>query len=407
MYKVKKEDKNNETKKVRLITGNTTGLIRRRLSAFIFIQILSIVHNPVKAIKEVLRIRRLRASVHGNQKILKFVKSEGKYFWSVDYPGLPSENLRKIIKNEFYRNYRTSRKSSSLIPLQTIIWGITNRCMLRCKHCYEWNNIDQQDKLTISQLKEILLKIKQQGIRHIQFSGGEPLIRFNDLIELIRNASSDKIDCWLLTSGFGLTENKAMALKEAGLKGVNISLDHWNKEAHNLFRNNPESYDWVAKSIKNCKNAGIMVSVSLCATCEFVSMENLMQYGALAGKLGAHFIRILEARQVGRFAEQKVLLGKNQIETITKFTLQMNTDPGFKKIPIVTFFGYHQRKLGCLGAGNRYMYIDPNGDFHACPFCRVATGNALSDSFDEGIKNLQNKGCQKFSTIKIYDRITQ
>ncbi|NOR74268.1 MAG: radical SAM protein, partial [Draconibacterium sp.] len=285
----------------KIINGRKAHFVRKRLVLLLLWQVLKKSGNPWKTFREVKKIRKFRASLHGNQKILKFVRSESQYFWAPENYGFPSNNLKNFIQQEFLRNSKTEYSELSRIPQQTIIWGITNRCPLSCKHCYDWDNIDVKDHLNLEQLKQILVKIELQGIRHVQLSGGEPLSRFNDLISIIHEASQ-RIDFWLLTSGFGLTKEKAQALKEAGLKGVNISLDHWDETAHNDFRNNKKSFEWVLKAIENCRKAGIMVSLSLCATREFTTKENLSLYLDLAKQGGVHFVRILEPRKVGNFS---------------------------------------------------------------------------------------------------------
>jgi MoaA/NifB/PqqE/SkfB family radical SAM enzyme len=100
---------------------------------------------------------------------------------------------------------------------------------------------------------------------------------------------------------FGLTPEKALKLKEAGLTGVSISLDHWNEGAHNSFRNHPKSFHWVNEAVKNCHKAGIIVNLALCATKEFTTEENILKYYELAKEWKVGFIKILEARKVGRF----------------------------------------------------------------------------------------------------------
>ena len=137
----------------------------------------------------------------------------------------------------------------------------------------------------------------------------------------------------------------------------------------------------------------------------FKKGENLEKYILLAKNIGAHFIRILEARQVGRFSDKSVHLGKDRIDMISDFVIRMNNDPQFNDYPIVVFYGYHQRKLGCMGAGNRYLYIDANGDFHACPFCRGRRGNALTDSFNSSIEKLRTEGCQAFKTVSVGEEV--
>ena len=282
-------------------------------------------------------------------------------------------------------------------PLQTIIWGITNRCMLSCRHCNEWDNIAQTDSLDLKELKQILSVFISNGIRHIQFSGGELLVRFNDLVELIEEAST-YMDCWVFTSGYGLNREKAAALKSAGLTGVNISLDHWDAQLHNDFRNNEKSFDMAIGALKNCNDAGMITSLSLCATGEFVTEENLIKYAELAKNHGVHFIRILEPRAIGKFAGQRVYLEDIQVKILSEFAVQFNTDPQYKDFPIISFFGNSQRKIGCFGAGNRYIYADPNGDVHACPFCRGKMGNLLERPLDEILEKLKKTGCHQFES---------
>lgn len=381
---------------VKLITGWKTRLIRKRIQFFIINEAFKLFRNPFLAISEMKRLRDLRNKAHGSIVISKYVKSGNRFYWNSDYCGYPSRNLESLIQSEFLRNRKNGINGIGEQPkLQTLIWGITNRCPLSCLHCYEWDNINHSDKLNLDELKKILNIFKTHGIRHIQFSGGEPLARFNDLVELVKEASPT-MDCWLLTSGFGLTSEKATALKKAGLTGANISLDHWDALLHNSFRNNEKSFGMVMNAVQNCLDAGIIVSLSLCATREFVTEKNLMKYAVLAKDLGVHFIRILEPRSAGKFALQKVFLEKKQVEILSEFSIRMNDEPQYKDFPIVAFFGYHQRKMGCFGAGNRYIYADPNGDVHACPFCRGKMGNLLEEPFGQIIKKVKGVGCHEF-----------
>jgi len=382
----------------KLINGWSAGYIRRRVLLFIIVEAFRFYRNPFRAIQEMKRLRNLRKMVHGNAVISKYIKSDNRYFWNSDYCGWPSENLKNIIDSEFLRNNGAIISGLNNPPiLQTLIWGVTNRCPLSCQHCYEWDTIAQSDKLNLQELKKILAIFKANGLRHVQFSGGEPLVRFSDLVELIRGASPT-MDCWLLTSGFGLTRDKAVALKEAGLTGANISLDHWEPEPHNNFRNNGKSFEMATEAVRNCLEAGIIPSLSLCATREFVTEENLLKYATLAKSLGALFVRILEPRAIGKFSGQMVHLDNRQVELISEFAILMNTESRFKDYPIVTFFGYHQRKMGCFGAGNRYVYADPNGEVHACPFCRGKMGNLLEESFNEIIRKVKSAGCHLFES---------
>jgi MoaA/NifB/PqqE/SkfB family radical SAM enzyme len=377
-----------------LISEKQAKRVRRLQKLFILRQAISVYKNPIKAIIGLKKLIVLRNAVHGNDRIKKYIKVGNNYYWSTDYPGFPSNNFKKAIRNEFLKS---KNGVDGVNYLQTVIWSITNRCPLKCTHCYDWDNIDIKDKLSLNQLLQVLAKLEENGINHIQLSGGEPIVRFDDLVSIIQSAS-DRIDFWILTSGFGLTFEKAIKLKQVGTIGINISLDHWNKEKHNQFRNNPSSFDWVLKAVENSINAGLLVSLSLCATREFVNQENIVEYTELANRLGVHFVRILEPRSVGHFRGKDVKLEMSQIKIIENYCVEVSNNPIFYHYPTVKFIGYYQRKLGCMGAGNRYFYIDALGDIHACPFCQGKQGNVIEDSLEDALKRLREVGCHMFYT---------
>lgn len=381
-----------------LVTGFRAALLRRKIHFFIFREALRFFRNPLRAWRALERLRKLRGKAHGADHVRKYVKSGGRSYWNSDYAGFPSLQLREMVRMEFQRSGEPlGVPVSKPLRLQTLIWGITNRCPLSCVHCYEWDYLDKKEKLGLEELQKILAMFRASGLRHLQFSGGEPLVRFHDLVALVREASPD-MDCWLLTSGFGLTRDKAEVLAGAGLTGVQISLDHWDEQKHNAFRNHPDSFQWVAEAALQCREAGLPVSLSLCATRDFVTPANLEKYAETARTMGASFIRILEPRAVGRYAHADVTLHEHQISLLSEFTRRMNNDPRFRSYPVVAFFGYHQRLMGCFGAGNRYLYVDPRGDVHACTFCRGARGNILQEPFQDVAVRIRAAGCHRFRT---------
>lgn len=145
----------------------------------------------------------------------------------------------------------------------------------------------------------------------------------------------------------------------------------------------------------------MIACLSVCPVRDFVSEENLGRLYVLAKNMGVGFIRILEPRKEGRFSGKDVLLDEEQIELIHRFMIYHNSDHAYTDYPIIQFPGHSQRKSGCLGAGNRYIYIDSNGDFHSCPFCRKPLGNALLESIDQGIVRARASGCHAFKQRKL------
>jgi MoaA/NifB/PqqE/SkfB family radical SAM enzyme len=331
--------------------------------------------------------------IHENYGEVKAVKAGSRYYWSSSVPGWPSEAFTVFIRNEFLRI--ASPENSSL---QTVILGITSRCPLKCEHCYEWENVSERESLTYNELSKIMVKLKQNNLRHIQFSGGEPMARFDDMINLMKEYG-EHCDFWINTSGYGLTREKAEIMKKNGMTGAIISIDDWDEKRHNAFRNNENSFRWAAEAVKNCSEAGLVVSLSLCPGKDFVTKENLEKYMEYAKSIGAGFIRILEPRPVGRYSGRDVRLTDKQIRIIDDMVILYNNKRKYRDYPIFQFPGHHQRKKGCLGAGYRYIYIDPKGNFHACPFCRNPLGSAVEESIESGIMRAREAGCHAFKQV--------
>jgi MoaA/NifB/PqqE/SkfB family radical SAM enzyme len=374
-----------------IITGIRAKLVKICLMINILFLSAMANNNLFSGTKTLKKVLKKRGTVQGLPGVIKYYKAGRRYFFSENIPGWPSSAFNGFFRGEILRSSDQHKKS----PLSTIIIAITSKCRLGCLHCYEWNNISHIDKLTLENLKEIICKIKGYGVNHIQLSGGEPLERFSDLTKLI-GFSRKGTDLWLLTSGFGLSLEKALELRNAGLTGADISLDHWKEDEHNRSRNNPRSFYWVKEAVKNCRRAGIATTLSLCAFRSFVTYENLLKYAGLAKEWGVGFIRILEPREAGRYKGKDIELLKEQTDLLESFFRDFNTSEKFKGYPIITYPGYNQRRMGCFGAGNRYLYIDSVGDIHACPFCQKSAGNALSEKLEDVVSTLKNYGCQKY-----------
>ncbi|MDY0152796.1 MAG: radical SAM protein [Candidatus Cloacimonas sp.] len=376
----------------RLITGFQCQFILFLLKLNILWLALVAYRNPLTAFRTLKAVIAMKKAVDGDKKYPRLVKSGGRYFWAISCTGWPSLAFNRFIRGELNKICPIKHCKSSL---QTMIFSITSRCPLHCEHCYEWENLSHTEPLSTEQLLTILKKFQCYGIANIQFSGGEPLSRFDDLLLLLKSAEPGA-DFWILTSGYELTAAKAQSLKQAGLTGVVISLDHWDEAKHNAFRGNAKSFFWVQEAAKNAAESGLAVAFSLCAGRDFVSEENLDKYLRLTKAWGALQLRILEPRQVGHYQGKNIELEAEQIGVLSAFYLKTLSDPAYRAMPIVEYVGFHQRQQGCFGAGDRYLYVDSKADIHACPFCQGAAGNALKTPLEPVIAKLKKIGCHKF-----------
>jgi GTP 3',8-cyclase len=113
--------------------------------------------------------------------------------------------------------------------------SVTDRCNLRCTYCMGAEGVTQiphRDILTYEEILQVVKAGAALGISRIRLTGGEPLVR-KDLTALVHQISRVPgiKDLSLTTNGI-LLPLYAAALKQAGLKRVNLSLDSLNRDVY-------------------------------------------------------------------------------------------------------------------------------------------------------------------------------
>lgn len=337
------------------------------------------------------RSRRGRDGRNG-RVTFKYARASGRYFWDLYSPGWPSRAFDRYLEEELNRSrpFRPQRAS-----LQVLLMAVTKACPLACEHCFEWDALNRPETLASQDLKGILGRFLEAGVAQVQFSGGEPLRRFDDLRDLIAMARG-RADTWIITSGFGLTPEKARELKRAGLTGVLLSLEDWNPERHNRFRGSSRAFASAEAAAAAARAEGLVLALSLCATREFTTEENLRAYAELGRRWGAGFIQIIEPKAVGHYAGRDVAPGAAEEKLLERFHLDLAYAPEFKDHPAAAYQGFAQRLEGCGGAARRYLYVDTDGQAHACPFCRKPAGSCLDDSMESIQEKLREEGCPRY-----------
>lgn len=176
---------------------------------------------------------------------------------------------------------KSARPSLRYLELQ-----ITDKCNLRCKHCYIGDIITPLNpplvrgevnggELSVSQIKKILIEFEEmQGLR-VLITGGEPLIysRFDDLNAMLPDFSVRKI---LFSNGLLL---KKEVLNHLNFDEIQISIDGL-EDAHDEIRGKG-TYKITMKAIKDALDADFDVSVSTMIhpgnLNDFDEMERLFQ----------------------------------------------------------------------------------------------------------------------------------
>lgn len=150
-----------------------------------------------------------------------------------------------------------------------IQWHLTERCDLRCRHCYQGAGLPLE-----MSAGEVLREIdgassmfkaweSEQGIRvnpSIHFTGGEPLL-FPAFREVVRHARETGFRVAVMTNGCRITTDDARALKDRDVFDVQVSLEG-PESLHDAIRGRG-SFRAALKGAENLARAGNRVSANM------------------------------------------------------------------------------------------------------------------------------------------------
>jgi len=135
--------------------------------------------------------------------------------------------------------------------------SVTDRCNLRCSYCMPDGYLGgESDILSYEEIENIAQALVGLGVRKFRLTGGEPLVR-RDLPALVaRLAALPGVEDLALSTNAVLLRPHARALKDAGLKRVNISLDTLDPDTFRKISVNA-SLEQVMDGIAAAEEAGL------------------------------------------------------------------------------------------------------------------------------------------------------
>ena len=275
------------------------------------------------------------------------------------------------------------------------VWNFTNRCNLKCKHCYQ----DSEHAAIAGELtrEEKLDLIDQMGAAHmpmLAISGGEPTLS-EDLIPVIRRSVRYGMHLSLATNGTTMTPRRAAELAAAGLRYVEISLDSTDPARHDAFRGVPGMW---AKAVAGARNVvateGMRLGIAMCVHAgNYHEVEDMIRF---AEDLGAGCFAHFNFIPVGRGL--KMVSGDitpHQRERLLDLLNRKMQEGGFGVISTAPQLGrvclagaavdgktacshagagsgikarVVAKYLGGCGAGRTYVCVEPQGDVTPCVY---------------------------------------
>ena len=266
--------------------------------------------------------------------------------------------------------------------------SVTDRCNFACLFCMPEKDkiswIRSEDILDFEEVKRVARVLAALGIEKIRVTGGEPLLRPNleALIhELCRIDGIRSVD--MTTNGWFL-EQKAEALRGAGLRGVTVSLHSLRGDRFKQI-SGIDALPRVLRGIDRALDAGLEpVKINSVAIRGFNSDEllELVDY-ARDRRIAIRFIEFMPLDGLGIWSSDRVVSGKEIIERVSS------------KYPLVA------KGRGSAQTSSLWEFKDGRGELGLItpmsdPFCDdcdrlrlTADGKLLSCLFDTDYHDLR------------------
>lgn len=305
-----------------------------------------------------------------------------KYIYSVY---IKNKSMLRVIKP--IRYLMRSQLYNGSFP--SLIIGITYKCTSECPHCAVHHLRKGEKELTTNEIKSVINQAIGQGAFLLSLTGGEPMLR-EDLIEIVKYASSNFMLINLNTDGCLLTEKKIVELKENGLDLLSLSIDSPYPNIHDKLRNNEGCFDKIKRLIAFANKIGLFTQISTYATKQNINNGELKQIIELGRKLGSA-VRVIPFVSVRKNVKSKYMVLDKQ----SYKKLHTMLDPPF----------VHKECIFSTCPVMMYIYVSPYGDVQPCPFMHLSFGNVRHSSFKVlSHKLIQSHLFKRYSkTCYVYD----
>src|SRR3989344_991127 len=303
---------------------------------------------------------------------------------------LPSTHIENAPSKDLYKTLSA--------PLDVQV-EVTTLCNEACVHCYNfWRGA--KFKETANTLPDATLDkdkvlaiidalIKNQVFR-VTFTGGEPFLFRQAVIEGVRSAKKAGIDCSLNSNLTTITRKSAESLKEAGLDSVLTSLHSFDEETHDAITQRKGSFKRTLRGIKICQDAGLDIGVNMVVL--KTNRKQVFETGSFVKELGIESFSATKAVPcLGGNNFSEIGIDKNAFKKMIAdlillektFGINIDTLMAYPLCALSDLARFRKFAQHSCGAGITTCTIGPKGDVRPCSFSDETYGNIFSESLSQ------------------------
>ena len=264
-----------------------------------------------------------------------------------------------------------------------IPWAIlldpTSACNLHCTGCWaaEYGN---KLNLSFDEIDSIITQGKELGVYLYIYTGGEPMVRKDDLIRICDKHPDCAFLCF--TNATLIDEAFADEMLRVGNFVPAISLEGF--ESATDGRRGDGVFKKVTKAMELLRRKKLFYGISACYTsANFESITSEEFYDSLID-MGAYFIWYFHYMPVGNDAAPELMPTPEQRTEIYK---RIRHYRATKPLFAMDFQNDAEYVGGCIAGGRRYLHINANGDIDPCVFVHYSDSNIREKTLLEALQS--------------------
>ena len=307
-----------------------------------------------------------------------------KLIWSL-WDDIDSHVLEKAFENfalnavllGWKKEEELRKKYDCNIPW-AILLDPTSACNLHCTGCWaaEYGN---KLNLSFDEIDSIITQGKEMGVYFYIYTGGEPLVRKNDLIAICHKHN----DCMFLTftNGTLIDDDFTEAMLEVGNLIPALSVEGF--ESSTDARRGSGTYHKVVRAMNLLKEKRLPFGISCCYTAQNVDSISSEEYIAQMVKWGAKFVWYFHYMPVGNEAVPELMPSVEQRKYMYHRVREIRAS---QPIFAMDFQNDGEYVGGCVAGGRRYLHINAAGDIEPCVFIHYSDANIRKTSLLEALQ---------------------
>lgn len=263
-----------------------------------------------------------------------------------------------------------------------ILLDPTSACNLKCKGCWA-AEYGYKSNLTLDEMRKLITEAKALGTHFFMFTGGEPLVRKDNILTLVR----ENQDCIFLayTNGTLVDDKFCKDMKKAGNIALALSIEGTRETTD--ARRGEGVYDKVLEAMRLLKKNKCLFGTSVCYTSENYKAVTSDEFYDMEIEMGAKFAWYFHYMPVGAGADTDLLLSPEQREYVYRAIRDKRNPKTGKPIFTVDFQNDGEFVGGCIGGGRNYFHVNSEGDVEPCVFIHYSDSNIREKSVLECLRS--------------------